>query len=70
MSFKLGDYIIFDNTQPYCRLLPSELRQYVTVSPSCDDNCIIIYGDKLYEVGKLMIRPATPKEIEQGFRDE
>lgn len=67
-GFKVGDFVVFDITKPYCAKLPGDLMEWLMDSPNCQHDAIVWIGKKMFEVGGKTIRHATPEEIAAGHR--
>ncbi|QHJ83246.1 MAG: hypothetical protein [Bacteriophage sp.] len=69
-EYRVGDWVVFDVTKPYCRLLPNDLMKIV--NPEYESQSMIVgyLNGVLYEIGGKSVRHATNKEIAQGYRDD
>lgn len=63
--FKSGDWVVFDTTKPYCRLLPAYLMKFVR---SVDSDAIVSTQGKLEIVSLAALKLATDDDIEAGHR--
>ncbi|HFG7030885.1 TPA: hypothetical protein ACGIK9_003385 [Acinetobacter baumannii] len=66
--FKSGDFVVFDNTIQYGKLLPNELMQYHSDHPLYESDAVVSMNGQLYEVSKKALRLARKDEEEAGHR--
>jgi hypothetical protein len=65
--FKVGDWVVFDTTKPYCRLLPACLMKFIQVE---DGDAIVESQGRWCLVSLAALKLASEDDIEAGHRIE
>ncbi|XZT81073.1 hypothetical protein ACT43G_12555 [Acinetobacter baumannii] len=64
-EFERGDWVVFDTSKPYCRLLPPCLMKFIQVE---DGEAVVESQGRWSLVSLAALKPASEDDIEAGHR--
>ncbi|WP_346535109.1 hypothetical protein [Acinetobacter sp. 8_A20231192] len=64
-EFERGDWVVFDTSKPYCRLLPPCLMKFIQVE---DGDAVVESQGRWCLVSLAALKPASEYDIEAGHR--
>ncbi|MFV5654769.1 hypothetical protein VXR13_18680 [Acinetobacter baumannii] len=66
-EFERGDWVVFDTSKPYCRLLPPCLMKFIQVE---DGDAVVESQGRWSLVSLAALKPASDDDIAAGHRIE
>ncbi|MCA4441090.1 hypothetical protein MHJ24_15165 [Acinetobacter baumannii] len=64
-EFERGDWVVFDTSKPYCRLLPPCLMKFIQIE---DGDAVVELQGRWSLVSLAALKPASEDDIEAGHR--
>ncbi|EMO2703439.1 hypothetical protein Q4342_19105 [Acinetobacter baumannii] len=64
-EFERGDWVVFDTSKPYCRLLPPCLMKFIQIE---DGDAVVESQGRWSLVSLAALKPASEDDIEAGHR--
>ncbi|UDY21211.1 hypothetical protein NLHDIDDJ_02877 [Acinetobacter baumannii] len=64
-EFERGDWVVFDISKPYCRLLPPCLMKFIQIE---DGDAVVESQGRWCLVSLAALKPASKDDIEAGSR--